>query len=139
MTELYRRILGPDVSAAERDLLCEASFGKPFSEAVYEMRLNDLKEGVKSRKYFVLSVCTVDTSLVCYDNLYKSEVYFELITPYITDELQSMSMLYTVDSQMENLTNYMYKWTNPKFHVTLLGADSLKWALEQIRTRQYMF
>ena len=134
MTELYRRILDPDVSAAERDLLCEASFGKPFSEAVYEMRLNDLKEGVKSRKYFVLSVCTVDTSLVCYDNL-----YFELVLPYIADELQSMSMLYTVDSQMENLTNYMYKWTNPKFHVTLLGADALEWALEQIRARQHMF
>ena len=139
MTELYRRILGPDVSAAERDLLCEASFGKPFSEAVYEMRLNDLKEGVKSRKYFVLSVCTVDTSLVYYDNLYKCEVYFELITPYITDELQSMSMLYTVDSQIKSLTNYMYKWINPKFHVTLLGADALEWALEQIRTRQHMF
>ena len=139
MTELYRRILDPDISTAERDLLCEASFGKPFFEAVYEMRLNDLKEGVKSRKYFVLSVCTVDTSLVYYDNLYKCEVYFELVLPYIADELQSMSMLYTIDSQMENLTNYMYKWTNPKFHVTLLGADALKWVLEQIRTRQYMF
>ena len=139
MTELYRRILNPDINTAERDILCEASFGKPFSEAVHEMRLNDLTEGVETRDYFILSVNGVnDVSMACDFNPCVFEVSFRFARPYNPDELRMISMLYVVD--LPAITaNDMYRLTNARFYATLYGADAFKWAVAQIRKLQTPF
>ena len=138
MTELYRRILNPDISAAERDILCEASFGKPFSEAVYEMRLDDLTEGVEARDYFILSVSGVnDVSMACDFNPCAFEVSFGFAGPYDLNELRMMSMLYAIDPPVIT-ANDMYRLTNVRFYATLYGADAFKWAVAQIRKLQRM-
>jgi hypothetical protein len=139
MTELRRRILDPDVSAAERDLLCEASFGKPFSEAVHEMRLDDLMEGVEAGDYFILSVSGVnDVATACDFDLCAFEVSFGFARSYDLNELRIMSMLYAVDPPVIT-ANDMYRLTNVRFYATLYGADAFKWAVTQIRKLQTQF
>lgn len=43
-------------SEEERDLICEVAYGKPFREAVAEIRRNDFVEGVDTGKYVILSI-----------------------------------------------------------------------------------
>jgi hypothetical protein len=139
MTELRRRILDPDISAQERDILCEASFGKPFSEAVHEMRLDDLTEGVEAGDYFILSVSGVnDMSMTCDFNPCAFEVSFGFARPYALNELRMMSMLYTVDPPAIT-ANDMYRSTNVRFYATLYGTDAFKWAVTQIKKLQTQF
>ena len=139
MTELRRRILDPDISAQERDILCEASFGKPFSEAVHEMRLDDLMEGVEAGDYFILSVSGVnDASMSCDFNPCAFEVSFGFVRPYNPNELRMMSMLYTVDPPVI-MANDMYRSMNVRFYATLYGADAFEWAVTQIKKLQTQF
>ena len=136
MTDLRRRILDPDISAQERDLLCEASFGKPFSEMVDELKFDDLKEGVESGRYLILSVSGInDASMTCDFNPCAFEASFVFARPYDLNELRMMSMLYVVDPPAIT-ANDMYRLTTVRFYATLYGADAFEWAVAQIRRLQ---
>ena len=139
MTELHKRILNPDISAQERDLLCETSFGMPFSEAVHEIRLDDLKNGVKSRDYIILSVRCMNNEFSCEDETPLSvEIYFAFTRPYDMKFLQAMAFLYEMDLPYIS-ANGMHSRSNAEFHTTLYGTDSYKWAVSEIRKLQNPF
>ena len=49
--EFLSRLLSPERSAEERDVMCAAAFGKTFAESTDELRMADFLDGLESRRY----------------------------------------------------------------------------------------
>ena len=49
--EFLKKLLSPETSAEERDVMCATAFGRTFAESVGELRIADFLDGLKSRRY----------------------------------------------------------------------------------------
>ena len=141
MTEQRMRVLDPNISAQERNLICEAYFGKSFMEMVDQFRYDELKEGIESGDYVILSVENInDMASTKRDDECVLEVWvcFTLTRPYDPQLLMTLGMLYDIDDPAPAPNRWGYTFTNVKFYTKLYGAEALEWAVAQIRRLQQM-
>lgn len=142
MTEQRMRVLDPNISAQERNLICEAYFGKSFTEMVDRLRYDELKEGIESGEYTILSVENINgsASTKCDDEcVLEVWVCFTLARPYDQRLLMTLGMLYDIDDPEPMPNRWGYTFTSVKFYAKLYGDEAFEWAVAQIRKRQTLF
>lgn len=133
MTAICERLCA--ASPSERDVICAAEFGKTFAEAVADLVFDDVREGVESGEYVILSASVekylpgaVSGGNVC-------EVFFAVPSQRDLMALHMMCELYRMEPPYFTFVGDC-RLSNVRFQATLYGDSASAWAMSQVSRLQ---
>lgn len=112
--KLLEKLLSPETSAEERDVLCEVAYGASFLDSLSEIRREDFADGLEKGRYLPTSIF-YDYGIDAASR--RVEIHFMCVTPGLVD-----MFLYDIEYDTEVEYNYSHL-TRPAAHYVKF-ADS---------------